>query len=412
MRTAPAWLVVVLLVLAVVLLGGLGYTNYRFSVAAPGGNDFLARWVGARYWLVEGINPYDSQVDLATQRFIYGRPADRSRGEDVAHFVYPLPSMVFFAPFGLLPYTLARAIWMTLLEIALPLLVLIGIRLARWKPPLWLVALLMLFSVVWYFGFRSVVLGQFAVFEAVLLSGALLAIQRRRDVLAGVLLALAIAKPQMTFLIVPFIAIWAIPARRWALLGSILVSHVVLIGVFLVAMPDWPLLWIRQALDYPTYTETISPVAIIANGIPRASGWITAVVTGLLVLYCLVEWGMALGKDDRRFQWVAQMTFVITNLIAFRTATTNFVVMLPGLCLVFGLCMWRWGKRTVPAIVSLMVLLFAGPWLLFVRTVHGDLESLAMYPPLPLLAFFLLVWVRWWAVREPLLPLEVSKPAG
>lgn len=412
MRTAPTWRVVVLSVLAVALLGGLGYTNYRFSVAAPGGNDFLARWVGARYWLVEGINPYDPRLDLATQMIIYGRPADRSRGEDVAHFVYPLPAMVFFAPFGLLPYTLARAIWMTLLEIALPLLVLIGIRLARWKPPLWLVALLMLFSVVWYFGFRSVVLGQFAVFEAVLLSGALLAIQRRRDVLAGVLLALAIAKPQMTFLIVPFIVIWAIPARRWVLLASILVSHVVLIGVFLVAMPGWPLLWLRQALDYPTYTDTISPVAIIADVIPRASGWITAVLTGLLVLYCLVEWGMALGKDDRRFQWVAQMTFVITNLIAFRTATTNFVVMLPGLCLVFGLCMWRWGKRTVPAIVSLMVLLFAGPWLLFVRTVHGDLESLAMYPPLPLLAFFLLIWVRWWAVREPLLPLEASKPAG
>jgi hypothetical protein len=59
-----------------------------------------------------------------------------------------------------------------------------------------------------------------------------------------------------------------------------------------------------------------------------------------------------------------------------------------------------------------MALLFAGPWLLFVRTVHGDLESLAMYPPLPLLAFFLLIWVRWWAVREPLLPLEAGRPAG
>ncbi len=412
MRTTPAWLVVVLLVLAIALLAGLGYTNYRFSLSSPGGNDFLARWVGAHYWLVEGVNPYDPQVDLATQRIIYGRPADRGRGEDVAHFVYPLPSMVFFAPFGLLPYTLARAIWMTLLEIALPLLVLIGIRLARWKPPSWLVALLMLFSVVWYFGFRSVVLGQFAVFEAVLLSGALLAIQRRRDVLAGVLLALAIAKPQMTFLIVPFVTIWAISARRWTLLASILVSHVVLIGAFLAALPAWPLLWLRQVLDYPSYTETVSPVAVIASVIPRASSWITIVVTGLLVLYCLLEWGMAFGKGDRRFQWVAQMTFVITNLIAFRTATTNFVILLPGLCLVFALWMWRWGKRTVPAIVTVMVLLFAGPWLLFVRTVQGDLESLAMYPPLPLLAFFLLIWVRWWAVREPLLPLEAIKPPG
>ena len=134
MRTSSTVLRIATVVLLLGLLVGLTYANLRFAQQAPGGNDFLARWTGAHYWLVEGVNPYDEQVSLAAQRMIYGRPANAAAGEDVAHFVYPLPAMLFFAPFGLLPYTTARAMWMTLLEIGLPILAVIGIRLGRWKP--------------------------------------------------------------------------------------------------------------------------------------------------------------------------------------------------------------------------------------------------------------------------------------
>ena len=90
----------VLLLLLAGVVAGLYWANYRFAQQNPGGNDFLARWTGAHLWVMEGTSPYDPQVSLASQQAIYGRPADVSKGEDIAHFVYPLHSMLFFAPFG------------------------------------------------------------------------------------------------------------------------------------------------------------------------------------------------------------------------------------------------------------------------------------------------------------------------
>ena len=398
-----SWLRTSVVVVLVVLTVALTIANYRFALQAPGGNDFLPRWVGAHLWLTEGVNPYDSRVSLAAQEMIYGRRLDRSVGED---FLYPLPAMLFFAPFGLLPYPLARALWMTLLEITLPVLALIGVRLTRWKPSPALLAALLLFSVLWYHGLRSVVVGQFAVVEALLMAAALLAIQRREDFLAGILLALSVAKPQMAFLLIPFVVVWAGGSRRWVLIASAIVSFAVLIGVSLLLVPAWPLLWLRQVADYPAYTDLGSPVSILAGIIPSASQWITIVLTGLLVLYVLWEWAVATPNDDRKFQWAAQLTIVITNLVAFRTATTNYVVLLPALCLIFAIPSERIGKRSALGVVVALLLLGVGLWGLFLATVEGNAESAAMYLPVPILMLVGLWWIRWWARRESRLLLE------
>lgn len=80
-RTPWAYLGVGLLVL--LTLVALTEVNYRFALANPGGNDFLARWMGAHMWLKEGLSPYNERVSLASQVAIYGRPADAGRGEDI-----------------------------------------------------------------------------------------------------------------------------------------------------------------------------------------------------------------------------------------------------------------------------------------------------------------------------------------
>lgn len=408
----PGWLLGLILPLLLVLMAGLGYANYRFALQAPGGNDFLPRWVGAHLWLTEGVNPYDNRVSLAAQEMIYGRPADRSAGEDVAHFVYPLPAMLFFAPFGLLPYPVARAAWMTVLEIALPVLALIGVRLTRWKPSPVVLAALLLFSVLWYHGLRSVVVGQFAVIEALLLAAALWAIQRRQDFWAGVLLALSTAKPQMAFLLIPFVLIWAGRSRRWALIASTIGAFVALVGISLLLVPNWPILWLRQVADYPEYTALGSPISILAGLIPAASRWITIVLTGVMAGYGLWEWALATPNDDRKFQWAAQLTIVITNLVAFRTATTNYVVMLPALCLILAVPSERIGRRSALGVLVALLLLAVALWGLFLATVEGNVESAAMYLPVPLLALVGLWWVRWWARREPRLLPAVAPPPG
>lgn len=397
-RTTAIFRIAMIAVLIGLLLG-LTYVNYQFSLKAPGGNDFLARWTGAHYWLVEGINPYDEQVSLAAQRMIYGRPANAAAGEDIAHFVYPLPAMIFFAPFGLLPYTTARAIWMTILEIGLPILALIGIRIGKWKPGWGTTAAVLLFSVLWYHGVRSVVVGQFAVIEALLICGGLLAIQQENDALAGWLFGLSLTKPQMSFLIIPFVILWAFTRKRWSLVGWILGSSLILLIGTLILMPDWPLRWLQQLLDYPGYTELGSPISILVGWLPRGGENLSRAISILFAIYLAYEWLAAARKPESWFQWTAALTLVITNLIAFRTATTNFVVLLPGLLLVFSAFNSRWGKQGLITTWGVMAALLLGLWALFLVTVEGNIENGAMYLPLPMILLIGLLWIRWWVVR-------------
>lgn len=218
----PAIILVIGIVLIIAALIGFTWVNYRFSVENPGGNDFLARWMGARYWLLKGISPYDQQVSLATQIAIYGHPADPKVGDDINHFVYPFTVMIFLAPFGMLDYLPARALWMTTLEICLFVLVFLSLRLAEWKVSVFKAGMLSLFSILWYHGMRTILLGQFAAIDALLVVAALVMIQRRKDFWAGLFLALATAKPQMVYLVILFVMIWALSTQRREILWGFL----------------------------------------------------------------------------------------------------------------------------------------------------------------------------------------------
>jgi hypothetical protein len=316
MGERPLWIQIVTVLAVLIVLVALTIANFRFAEELPGGNDFLARWMGARYWVQEGISPYDPAVSLATQELIYGRPADVEAGEDVSHFVYPFPSMIFFAPFGAMPYTIARAIWMTILEISLPILALIGIAIADWKPRRAILIALLLFSVLWYHGMRAVIVGQFAVIEALLMAGALLAIKRGNEPLGGILLGLSIVKPQMAVFLIPFVFLWAGWTHSWRIViwGGGTIG--LLITVSILLLPEWPIMWMRQLLEYPTYTDLGPPVSIMADTLPSLSIVIALILGGALLLYMFWEWAKAVSKPDRWFQWTAALTIVITNLVA------------------------------------------------------------------------------------------------
>jgi hypothetical protein len=385
-------------------LAGLFYANYLFSRQLPGGNNFLNRWVGARYWLVEGIQPYDDRVSLEAQRMIYGRPSDITASEDSGDFLYPLPVMIFLAPFGFFPYPIARALWMTVSQLALPLLAIIAVRITDWRPNRWWYAALLVFSLLWYPALRSVFIGQFTIIEAVLIAGGILAVKHQNDQLAGVLFALSISKPQMPFLILPYVVIWGLWQRRWQLVLWTLGAMVLLVGGFMLLLPEWPILWLRQIFSYPIYTDAGSPVEIIAQWLPGIQRPLELALSGVFALYLLWEWFISLNKPVSWFLWTAMMTLVITNLIAFRTATANYVVLLPALVLGLSEIQDRWKKAGLVVVGVTFLAILAGGWALFLLTVEGNTESQLMYLPLPFSTFFLLLWTRWWTVKTTRLP--------
>lgn len=401
-------------VLGAVLLGFLvvlTFANYRFAVLAPGGNDLLPRWLGTRLWLTEGTSPYDERVSMQAQEMIYGRPAQPERGEDIAHFVYPLPVVLFTAPLSLLPFPVARAIWMTVLEISLPALALVSARLVRWRLDSIWVGLLMAFVIFWYHGFRAVVLGQFAALGAVLVIGGLLAIDRKQDILGGVLLALSISKPQLAVLLIPLVVVWGISRKRWRLVLTTILGVVGLTVGFMILLPTWPIEWIVQVTDYPQYTPASSPISILVDLVAPRLEFLAPVLSVLLLVYLLWEWILAWRADHPRFLWTALLTLTITQIVLIRTATTNFLVLLPGLFLLLVSWQERWGRRARWAIGAALLFWLIVPWWMFLVTIDGNIEDPVMHLPLPFFVLLSLMWTRWWAIRGRQL-VEAGRPVA
>ena len=209
----------------------------------------------------------------------------------------------------------------------------------------------------------------------------------------------------MAFLILTYVIIWAMREKRTQIVLWTLATALGLTIISLFILPGWPLMWLRQLVSYPSYTEIGSPLSIMLSGLPDQWALANWIVGGALLAYLFLEWVLSLGKGDAGFQWTAALTLVVTNLIAFRTATTNFVVMFPALILIFHSWSQRWGRRGVSVVWIISFGLLAGLWWLFLVTVDGNMEAPIMYLPLPVFILAGLIWSRWWifsAARQPL----------
>jgi hypothetical protein len=334
---------------------------------------------------------------------MYGRSAQA--GEDEVLFVYPFYSIFVFAPFALIgEYALARAVWMTALEISLLLTAGMSLSLARWRVSKVMLALLLVFTALWYHSLRPVINGNASVLCAFFITAAFVAIRSEHDVLGGFLLALASIKPQMVPLLFLFVIIWAISRSRWLLVSSLLASLAFLVGVTILLIPDWIFQNLRQILAYPGYTTPGSPGAIFTAWMPGVGAKLGWVVTVFAIGFMLAEWRAALHKDFNWFYWAACITLVLTNLSGIRTATENYIALYPALILVLAIWDQRWGTAGRWMVILSLLFLFGGLWWLFLSTIQNvgqPMQHPIMFFPLPLFLLAGLYWVRWWAVRPP-----------
>ncbi|MFN2214552.1 MAG: glycosyltransferase family 87 protein [Anaerolineales bacterium] len=393
------WYLAVIIV--IVLLVGLSLANYYFVQQNPGGNDFLVHWVGTRALFVDGLSPYSDEVAERIQTLAYGRPAEP--GEHELRVAYPLYSVVVFLPYALISdYDLARALWMTTLEVALIGLAMISLRLTHWKMRIWLLPFFLLFSLLWYHSLRPLINGNAVILVSLLIVAAFAALRAGRDELAGILLAISTIKPHLVLLPIIFILIWTISLRRWRTLGWMLISIFLLSVAAALLVPDWPLQNLREILAYSSYNPPGTPGAVFEVWLPatgRQLGWALSVVLGLILF---TEWVLVRGKEFRWFLWTGSLTLVISQWIGIQTDPGNFILLYFPLVLVFSLWIERWTRSGRYLVIIAMALLFIGPWVLFLETVaYGDqpLQHPVMFFPLPLFLLITLYWVRWWGIK-------------
>ncbi len=392
------WVVVSLL--GILIIAGLTWVNYSFSKNNPGGNDFLVHYIGTRALLMEDISPYSDEVAIRIQTAAYGHPAQGDEYE--LRVAYPLYSIFLFLPFSLIQnYILARAVWMTALELALITMTFVAMNLAEWKPPLWQQGVILLFSLIWYHAVRGVVNGNAVIIIALMLTTILLLIRDNKDQFAGFLLAITTIEPQLVVLVIPFIVIWSLYQRRWTLIkwffGTL--AAFILFGIILV--PNWILQNLWEIIKYPANNTAGTLAAIISEWLPGLSTqlkWGITIVFGSLIV---CEWWSGRKGRFERFLWVVFLTLTISQWIGIQTNPGNFIILFPSV--IFILSVWdkRLKKGGALSVNIALAILFFGLWLLLVMTIQRSyqmIQSPYMFIPLPAISLFGLYWIKWWVI--------------
>ena len=398
------WLILAVLLLVIVTAESFALYTV-FTSRFPGGNDFFVRWLGGREYLLHGVNPFDRSVAEMAQKTMFGRlttPADK----DQAYFAYPLYTLYLFWPLSLIPYAWAQAIWMTLLQFLLLGSTVLAIRLAQWQPPRWLLWLTVLWGILFYNGARAIILGQFSIVVNLFLLLALWAIERRRDVWAGLCLALTTIKPQIVFLALAFLLLWALVERRWRLLGSFAISLLILVGSSMLLVPSWPLDFVRNAVAYTDYVAFGTPLENLLHYLMPAeiAAPLTVVLSVVLFLALLPGWwqalrqssGQALRGQSGGYTWAVLSALIVGSLITFRSATANQVILYLPLFFFFRRLS---GRRAAGVAALVEVGLAILMWSAFAITLEGNWEHVMMHGLLPTLMLLLYV-ADWRALKR------------
>jgi hypothetical protein len=393
-----------LICLALAILGGLVWANTLYARLHPGEKDFLVPWLAARTFLQFGDSPYGEPATQRAQVVYYGRLA--AEGEDPLRLSVPFPVELFYFPFALVAdYALARSLWMTCLEIALVAQAFLSLRLTGWKLARSLLPVLLIFSVLWVYGFLPLAGSCAVIFVALAILGLLLALREGRDELAGALLVAPFFKPDIAGLLVLLIFWWAIYHRRGRILAGFLMALAILLAVSFFILPHWFMPFIGGLISHISYHPALTPGGILASWWPAIGPRLGWALTGLMLVVLLLEWRDVRHKDFRHLLWTSSLTLVGTPLLGIPVIPQDYVMLFFPLVFFISILAERWSRPGRWGVAGLVLLaIFFGFWIIAAGPfLPGSPAALAGVLALvfPALLVIGLYWMRWWAIRPP-----------
>ena len=210
--------------------------------------------------------------------------------------------------------------------------------------------------------------------------------------------------------------LWALVHRRWRLIISFGVSMVVLTAAGMFLIPTWPLDFVVNALAYSDYVAFGTPLENLLHYLlpVGVAAPLTPILSGLFVLMLLPGWWLALRGRPGAYTWAVMTTLIVGSLVAFRSATTNQVILyLPLFFFFYRLTLTGdKGKQEedipypprpaaqintrhpLPAtrsglIATIQIGLLFFMWGVFVATIDGNWEHIMMHGLLPALMLLL-----------------------
>jgi hypothetical protein len=373
------------------------WANLRFAQTQPGGVEFIQVWRGARGFLMDGLSPYSDVTTASIQMTIYQHAA--RAGEYAYRVNIPFYTQLFILPFGSIEnLPTARALWMLLLEAVIVATTLLSLDVMRWRPRFWLLALLLVFGVLWAHTILPLVNGSLAIFSAMLYIGILAALLNNVDELAGALLALATFKLEAGLLFIFLVFFWIIAQRRWRVFAGFFMLLILMLVIATLLLPGWPMQFLRAVIATLRTGPMISTHALFETWWPGIGDKIGWALTALITILLFIEWNAVRDRDLRWLMWTASLTLVVTPLSGLPAQPVNYVAMLPAVLLVFHIMDERWGTLGRFTMIGFMLLLFIMPWALVLANPGNEN---ALFFTLPMLMLPALYWIRWFAIRPP-----------
>jgi hypothetical protein len=298
---------VLVLALIVVYVAALQAVSARPEGAnAVGGTDFIQYWSAYRV-ATDGADAYDP-VPLKVEQDRVGFDTLAARP---ILFWNPPWTLLVLAPVAVLPFDAATAAWL-LVNVGLAALV----AWASWElfgddgaiPPAALAGSLLFVPFL-----ETLVIGQLSALTAAMVLGALLALRRRRDLLAGGLIALWSIKPQATLVVALVVGVHVLACRRWRVVLGAVAGLGALVTLSALLFPETMAAW--SPLQGPTEWRTASIAGWVRSWLSTdgaAPVWPLVVVPGIALL-AVLPWALRHRSDLR---WTCLPTVVAVSFFA------------------------------------------------------------------------------------------------
>jgi len=231
----------------------------------PRGNlsDLYPRWLGARELLLHHRNPYSNDITGEIQKGYYGRVLDPARPNDPRDeqgFAYPLYVVLLLAPLIGFPFHAVHIFFYWLLAGLTAASVLLWLRVIQWRLPPLATAAAVIFALGSFPAVQGIKLQQLSLLVAALLAGSAACVASGFLFCGGVLLGLAMIKPQLAWPLVAWFAVWAVSdwrVRRKLVVGFGMVM-VLLLGGAEIILPGWWRMFAGAVGKYHRYTQNQS----------------------------------------------------------------------------------------------------------------------------------------------------------
>ena len=398
--TISQYAVLALIVLCII---AIGYLSFFMMQRITFEDHFAVPWAAGRLWLYEGVNPYDSAVLEFAQSAIDESPFLTVLPAS-AELVDPMINLVFYLLLSLLPFTISRVIWVTILVVVAGSLGYLSIRLVNWQLSIYEKIGVVILVMVWLPSIYSAFSGRLSLFIILFVIGSVHLFLKGQDTAAGLLLSLTFGSSPTSLLILILFLAWGISRRRWEILTAYFSGLAFLIIIFSLMLPAWPLNWIAVMLDnFQGWAWIDTPLMTLAGFLPGIENFLLIFLHGLCLIYFIIQLLSILGKSGLVFVWKISAILLIAYLLHVNGNIQHLFLILPAMFLVFRFWSERW--QVIGRLVSWAVLLFVfiAPWVFLQPGKNiAELSVPALFlVGFPLIVFAGLIWVRWWALKIP-----------